>query len=467
MQPLLRRLSKAPGRALIRREPTLPLVAIELESPSAAVIATRVPALSRTVNLIVFLLVVTVLLASGLIRIDKVVSASGKLVAQAPNIVVQPFGESIVESINVREGDVVRKGQVLARLNPTFATADLMTIKNQLDLLDAKAARLQAVTSGTNYVPDPANPLADLQASIFRQQTTEYRYSLQNYDQRIVQLQTKIAGDRSQANFYRERQGIAANLEDMRQQLQDRQIGSRLATLTARDVRLGMASARAQSESDAAQASRELAAQRAEREAFIQRWNRQNAQELAETRMQLVQAQQSYAKAQLHSNLQVLVAPRDAIVLSVGKVSLGSVVPTGSPLIQLVPIDAPLSAEVDIPGLDSGYVRPGDEVRIKFDTLPFLRHGSARGVVRSISADSFSPETPPQNGGSTLPNRPRTLYYRGDVALDDIRLHNTPPGFRLTPGMPLTADVKVGTRTVLGYFIGKILPVAHDGMREP
>ncbi len=466
MQHLLRRLAKATDGKLVR-EPPLPLAALEFESPSAAIIATPVPPLSRSTNHLVFLLVVSLITASGLIRIDKIVSASGKLVAKAPNIVVQAFGESIVESIDVRAGEVVRKGQILARLNPTFATADLTTIKNQVDLLSAKAARLQAVAAGTDYTPDPSNPLAALQASISKQQIAEYQFSLKNYDQKIDQLHTKVAGDKSQAAIYSERQGIAANLEDIRQKLQDRQFGSKVLTLTAKDVRLNMAAARAEAESGAAQADRELDAQRAERDAFVQRWRAQNAQELADTRSQLVQAQQAFAKANLQRNLQALTAPRDAVVLSVGKVSLGSVVASGAPLLQLVPIDAPLSAEVDISGIDSGYVRPGYQVRIKFDTLPFLQYGSARGVVRAISADSFSPETTPLEGDSVLPNRPRTLYYKGDITLGKLMLHDTPPGFRLTPGMPLTADVKVGTRSVLGYFIGKILPIAHDSIREP
>ena len=94
-------------------------------------------------------------------------------------------------------------------------------------------------------------------------------------------------------------------------------------------------------------------------------------------------------------------------MLSVAKISVGSVVTSAEPLIHLVPIDAPLSVEADISGIDSGYVSPGDEVRIKFDTLPFLQYGTARGVVRTISADSFSPETTAKEGGSTLPNRPQ------------------------------------------------------------
>ena len=452
---------------LILHKVRLPLAALEFESPSAAIIAMQVPAMSRWTNLLVFLLVVSVLAASGLIRIDKIVSASGKLVSEAPNILLQAFDQTIVESINTRKGDIVRKGQVLARLNPTFSSADLTTMKDQVDLLSATTARLQAEADGTDYVPEPANPHAKLQSSIFDQRSRENRSTLQNYDQKINQLMTEIAGEAAQGANYRERLGVASKIEELRQKLQELEVGSLLNTMLAKDIRLTVAGALAQAESDGAQVARQLAAQQAERESFVQHWNGQTSQELAESRGRLVQAQQDYAKASLHNELVVLTAPRDAIVLSVAKVSAGSVVMSAEPLIHLVPIDVPLSVEADISGIDSGYVRTGDEVTIKFDTLPYLQYGSGSGVVRSISADSFNPAAAAEDANTTLPNRPSTLYYKGDIALDKMMLHNTPPGFRLMPGMPVTADVKVGTRSVLGYFISKILPVAYDSMHEP
>jgi hemolysin D len=445
----------------------LPLAALEFESPSATIIASPVPALSRLTNLLVFLLVVSMLVASGLIRVDKIVSASGKLVADAPNIVMQPFDPSIVESIDVKKGDIVRKGQVLTRLNPTFSGADVTAMKDQVDLLSAKVSRLQAEVTATDYVPSRSNPHADLQASIFVQRAHEYGSSLQNYDQKSSELKTQITGSTAQATYYRQRLDLAANIEAMRQKLQDLQVGSILNKLLATDVRLAMAASLAQAESDAAQAGEKLAAQDAERETFIQHWKGQNSQDLADARRSLVQSQQDYAKANLHNELVVLTAPRDAVVLSVAKISVGSVVTSAEPLVQLVPIDAPLSVEADISGIDSGYVRAGDEVRVKFDTLPYLQYGGARGQVRGISADSFSPEMTPQEGGSTLPTKPRTLYYKGDITINQLMLHDTPAGFRLMPGMPVSAEVKVGTRSVLAYFITKILPVAYGAMQEP
>ncbi len=449
------------------RRNLLPHAALEFQSPSAAIIAMQVPAMSRVINLLVFLLVISLIAASGLIRIDKIVSANGKLVSEAPNILLQAFDQTIVESISTRKGDIVRKGQVLARLNPTFSSADLTTMKDQVDLLGAMVARLQAEADGTGYVPDPANPHASLQLSIFDQRSRENRSTLQNYDQKISQLMAQVAGEAAQGANYRERLGLATKIEELRQKLQELQVGSVLNTMLAKDIRLGVAGALAQAESGGAQVTRQLAAQQAERESFVQHWNGQTSQELAEARGRLVQAQQNYAKASLHSELVVLTAPRDAIVLSVAKVSAGSVVMSAEPLIHLVPIDVPLSVEADISGIDSGYVRTGDKVTIKFDTLPYMQYGSGSGVVRSISADSFNPVAAAEDADTTLPNRPRTLYYKGDIALDEMMLHDTPPGFRLMPGMPVTADVKVGTRSVLSYFISKILPVAYDSMHEP
>jgi HlyD family secretion protein len=463
-QPQLSR--SASSRRAVGRY-ALPLAALEFGSPSAAIIAKPISRLTRATNLFVFLLVASLLAASGLIRVDKIVTASGKLVADAPNIVMQPFDQTIVESIGVKKGDIVRKGQVLARLNPTFSAADATTLKDQVDLLSAQAERQEALSADKPYTPTSSNPHADLQLSLFNQQSGEYQFSLQNFDQKINQLKTQITGNETQAAYYQERLGLATTIEAMRQKLQSLEVGSTLNTLLAKDVRLTMQASLSQAESDAAQANRELAAAQAERQAFIEHWNGTNSEELADTRRKLVEAQQEYSKASLHNRLVVLTAPRDAVVLSVAQVSAGSVVTAGESLIELVPLEAPLSVEADISGTDSGYVHPGDKVTIKFETLPFLQYGSAHGVVRTISGDSFNPETVPPGDGSTLPNRPHSLYYKGDISLDTLMLHDTPPGFRLVPGMPLTVDVKVGARSILAYFVDKVMPVATDSIREP
>ena len=444
----------------------LPLAVLEFQSPTAAIMATPIPPIARNSNTIITIMVAVTLLLSSVMHVDKIVSAPGKLVSSAPTVVVQPFVTSIVQTINVEEGQIVHKGDVLATLNPTYAAADLTALTSQQQAYTAQVARLQAQEDGTPYNPDPANPASSLQSETYNQQEAEYNFTMDDYAQKISALETNISGYEAQAVYYRQRLGIATNVEAMRRNLQRLQVGSRLDTLAATDDRVNIQSSLASAESSAAQSRRDLAAQEAERDSYEQQFKATVSQQLSDAINSLTQASQSLAKAKLNDQLVELTAPRDSIVLSVAKVSAGSVMQSGELLMQLVPIDAPFAVEADVSGIDSGYVHPGDKVNIKFDTLPFLQYGQAEGTVLTVSPDSFNPQDP-DTGEPIMPDATHSLYYKVRLSLDELNLHNTPPGFRLVPGMPLSADVLVGTRTIMGYFTRQILPVSYESLHEP
>ncbi|SIQ50300.1 MULTISPECIES: HlyD family type I secretion periplasmic adaptor subunit [Acidiphilium] len=444
-----------------------PIPLLEFQSPTAAVIAIPVPAISRYTALIVTAMVFALIIIASTVRVSKVVTAQGKLVSSAPTIMLQPFDTSIVQSIDVHEGQIVHKGELLARLNPTFARANLTALRAQVVALSAQQARLVAEATGKTYAPAHPNPAQALQAAIFASRKAERTYTVENYDQKIAELHLIVTKSVQEAGFFKKQVGVAQDVENMRNQLQKMQVGSKLNSLLALNDRLTVSSSLSSAIATASAGERDLAAQRAERDAYEKKWSAAVSEDLAETTSKLVTAQQDLSKAQLQSQLVVLRAPRDAIVLTVAHVSVGSVLQSGEKFISLVPVDAPLTVEADISGTESGYVHIGDPVTINFDTFDFLRYGSAKGTLKSISADSFSPEQTPGDGGSALPNRPHSLYYRADISLDELMLHNVPPGFRLVPGMPLNANIKVGRRTIMSYFITKIMPVAYDSMREP
>jgi hemolysin D len=156
-------------------------------------------------------------------------------------------------------------------------------------------------------------------------------------------------------------------------------------------------------------------------------------------------------------------------VLTVAKVSVGSVLQSGQQFITLVPLDAPLEVEANVSGRDNGFIRVGDPVSIKFDTFPFIQYGLSYGTVRTISADSFTSADDQRNptGSVPMPTNTSEPFYRARITIDRVELHGTPADFRLIPGMPVTADIRVGKRTVLQYLLGRALPVASEGMREP
>ena len=141
-----------------------------------------------------------------------------------------------------------------------------------------------------------------------------------------------------------------------------------------------------------------------------------------------------------------LTATEDAVVLQMAKLSVGSVLKEGDPLIYLAPLNSPVEAEIRISPQDVGFIRVGDPVKLKLDTFNFVEHGMVQGTsAGSAKAPSRSTNAPTQPTQSP--------YYKVRVALTDTNLRNVPPGFRLIPGMTLTADIHIGTRSILMYMV--------------
>ncbi|MBN8901457.1 MAG: biotin/lipoyl-binding protein, partial [Rhodospirillales bacterium] len=126
-----------------RDDPVLPAI-LEFQSPSTAIINTPVPRSARGIAWMIGSMVLAAIVATAVIRVDRVVEAPGKVVSQSPTIVVQPLDTAIVRSIDVHEGETVKAGQVLARLDPTFAAADMGALAAQVGALQAQVSRLQA-----------------------------------------------------------------------------------------------------------------------------------------------------------------------------------------------------------------------------------------------------------------------------------------------------------------------------------
>ena len=135
----------------------------------------------------------------------------------------------------------------------------------------------------------------------------------------------------------------------------------------------------------------------------MQSWHADVSEKLADAASKLSDARESLNKAQLRRQLVELRADRDATVLTVAKVSVGSVLQSGQQFITLVPADAPLEVEANISGRDDGFVHVGDPVAIKFDTFPFIQYGMAYGTVRTISADSFTAQDEQRNPTGAVP----------------------------------------------------------------
>jgi hemolysin D len=468
--PLSPRSSRTATNALAHRDdPALPVI-LEFLSPSAAVLTAPVPRGARHITWIVSSMFLACLLATGIIPVDQVVVMQGKVVPAVPTQVVQPLDTAIVRSIHARVGDKVRKGQLLATLEVAPVNpVDLAATRTDVANFAAQYARLKAEAENQPFTYTGDDPYMHQQLATYQQRQAQYASQIENHTRQIDGLVALIARSESDAKGYRERLTVAANLANMREELERRHVGSRVNTLAAVDNRAEMARNLTNSLQTADNAKANLAAEMAQRDAYVQQWHADINDQLAQVTSRLSDATGQLRTAELHQKLVDLRAGQDGTVLTVAQVSVGSVVQSGQPFFTLMPADAPLEVEGIIPASDGGFARVGDPVTIKFDTFQYFYYGVAYGTVRSIGANSFfgTDQLANQAAPVPIPNQSSQAYYDAKVSIERVALRHLPADVQIAPGMTVEADVKVGKRTVLSYFFSRIAGGMGNAMQEP
>jgi hemolysin D len=269
-----------------------------------------------------------------------------------------------------------------------------------------------------------------------------------------------IAKLKNNQSRYTDRAKLAKEVEQMRATLAAAQVGSRLNLLAATDQKTELLRNLEFDGNSLVESEHQLQAATATRNAFTQQWLAEASKELVTARNQRDAALQQLEKATKHKDLVRLAATEDSVVLKMAKLSVGSVLKEGDPLIYLAPLHSPVEVEAHIQPRDVGFIRAGDPVRIKLDAFNFIEHGMAEGTLRWISEGAF---TVSEDTGQAV----EQPYYKAQVALTNVDLHNVPEGFRLIPGMTATADVHIGTRSVFMYIVNGAVQGINEAMREP
>ncbi len=402
---------------------------------------------------------------SAVVKLDRVVTSAGRIVTTAGALYVTPFDTGIVRQINVKAGDVVKKGQVLATLDPTFTHADLVQLQQKQASDEAAVARLEAELSGKKYKFSAADPAQALQGGIWQKRQAEYQSNLADFDGRIRSGQAQVSQYQSDAKGYSQRLKMAQDVEKLYQPLLEKGYVSKLQVMQATDDRTERGRLLADAQNQISSTQETIASLRAQREAFIQKWHSDTGTELVTVRDDLDVTRQNLEKAQKLSDLASLDAPADAVVLKVAR---------------YLPDRWPAVARRGPPGkircsrwfrsmrrrrrrftsmpVTSVLSKPGDPVQLKLDAYRFLQHGTAKGIIKTISEGSFTTDDN---------NVPVDPYFKVRVAIKDAHLRNVPKDFRLIPGMTLAGDIMVGRRTILSYLVEGGLRTGSEAMREP
>lgn len=441
------------------------------QSETSEILAAPEPWRVRATLLTLAVMIVALLVAATFTRLDRVVASKGQIVTTEPTIVLQALDPSLIKTIEAREGQRVKAGEVLATLDPTFAAADVSALNLQLASLNAQIARCEAELAQHPFDPLPSpDPAVEryngLQKAYYLQRKAQFEAQMHSYDEQMAQTKATLAKLQNDQARYGDRAKLAKEVEDMRATLAAAQVGSRLNLLTATDQKVELLRNLEFERNALVESQHQLEATTATRNAFREQWLGQASQELVTARNQRDAALQQLEKAARKKDLVRLVAAEDSVVLRMAKVSVGSVLKEGDPIFYLAPLRSPMEAELRIEARDVGFIRPGDPVKVKFDAFNFVEHGTAEGKLRWVSEGAFNgmdDNSPQPSTGQ--PSEPP--YYKARAELTDANLRNVPDGFRLIPGMTLAGDVHIGTRSLLMYIVNGALQGIGEAMREP
>ena len=169
-----------------------------------------------------------------------------------------------------------------------------------------------------------------------------------------------------------------------------------------------------------------------------------------------------------------MTAPVDGVVQQLAIHTVGGIVTPAQSLLVIVPSDSQLEIEAMASNRDIAFIRPGQDVEIKVDTFNFIRYGLLHGQVLSVSQDAIIRDLQQDRSadrglgtlnGSSEP-KGQELKYSARISLGRTRMQIDDRMVDLSSGMAVTAEIKTGSRTVLGYFLSPLLRYRQDTLHE-
>ena len=391
-------------------------------------------------------------------EIDQVVVASGKLISTKPNIFIQPIETSQIESINVTVGQIVKAGDVLARLEPTFILSDLSQVKEKLQSLNAQIARLEVENYGKENKNKKMNDSDRLQISLANEKQSGYLLRIKRLDDNIEKSTKSLLNAQAEVKVLEKRFENASEIEKMTEKLYLTEFQSRRNYLDTTEKRLEIERDLISTRNKADELTKEIGSLKADRGAYANEFKLRTLEELVTVKRERDTLQEQLNKSDKRSSLIEMNAPIDGVILEVAKRSKGSVIKEGETIVSMVPMGGDLQAEIKISSSEVSFVKNGADVRVKIDSFPFQKFGLIEGNLTRLGADAI-------DTNSVSPKAPQT-YYSGIVSLKKFDPSLQAPDIALKVGMSLVAEIMVQKRSILSYITYPIRQAKSEAMNE-
>jgi HlyD family secretion protein len=401
-------------------------------------------------------------------KLDIIAVAPGKLVPSSYVKVVQPADAGIIKDILVREGDLVKKDQVLVRMDASLSEADSKQVQTQLRVAQLQLRRIDAELGDREPVK-----AAEDDGVLFQQMLGQYRARRQAHLDAVATERAVLAkaeqdrrGAQEQVAKLRKMLPIYEDQARSWSQLVEEGFAGRLQA-EERKRQLIDAEQELKAQTHAAQGLSAAIEQSRQRLAALQsNYHQELYKERVDTEAQYQRMLQEWEK-QLHRNeLLELRAPQDGVIKELATHTEGAVLQPGTVLMTIVPANEPLRAEVWVDNRDRGFVREGQAVRVKVAPFPFQKYGMVEGVVKTVSADATEAPGRNQPSDTANPTTGGAFQFRSIVELKAQHLDSDGTQLKLMPGMQVDAEISLGQRTVIEYLLSPVRKAFHEAARE-
>ena len=424
--------------------------------------------LSRMILKTLAVMLAALFIWSALGQLDIVAVAEGRLVPHSFLKIVQPAEAGIVKEILVKEGDQVKAGQVLMRMDAVESEADTMSLQAESQRKSMTLRRIDAELAGgsfTKAVDDSAVMFAEIQAQ-FNANRAALAASLDEETSRLEQAQKQLLAAREVKTKLQEGLPYYRTQENAFQTLAgEGYIGSLEARDKSRERMEKEQELRSQNhlihsgEASVAESLKKLDQIRAN-------YRRMLYAERNEVQGQLDTLTQELIKQYHRRELLELRAPAAGAVKDLATHTVGTVAQPGTVLLTLVPLGEKLNAEVWVTNQDRGFVDSGQPVRLKLVAFPFQKHGMIQGRVERVSADASDMEGAGGESRSERTGKDASAAYKTVVILDAQTIGVDGRPQPLEAGLQVNAEIIIGRRTVLEYLLSPVKKVVHEAGRE-
>lgn len=387
--------------------------------PRSSSIQLSEPPLPKT-SLVIWIIAIALLIFliwAWLFKLEEVSVGTGKVIPSSKEQLIQSLDGGILTRLDVKEGQIVQQGQILAQLDPTRYVSHVGESESVLVAAQARAARLLAEVNHS-ALSFPASVKKEPQ--LVRTETSLYNARRRNLQESITGLQHALSLVERELAMTEPlvAKGAASEVEVLRLKRQ------------AADLENQIGDIRHQYEVNA-------------------------REELSKANVE-IESQQAVVKGRSDSVQRTIIkAPVRGIVKEIDTVTLGGVIPQNGKLMTIVPVDEKLLVEARVSPRDIAFIHPNQPALVKLTAYDYSIYGGLDGKVTVISPDTIQDEV-----------KQDQFYYRVYIRTESDQLVNKAgQKFSISPGMITTVDIRTGEKTILDYLL-KPFNKAKEALRE-